>query len=372
MKKSTILLDLTGAQNEQLLDHDLRDGLSSATRTGKYVWVAGDEQICIQRLEKTGADSYGNCVTFNLADYIQLISNTDEADIEGMDFDGKYLWIIGSHSYKRSNIRTKKATENPEKEIKRLTKISMDPNRILLARIPCIADKKGIYELHQSCPDPDNPQEMLTAAKLKHDDKTSELSKALKKDKHLAPFLKIPGKDNGFDIEGLAAYQDRLFIGLRGPVLRGWAIILEVRLGLTKKNNLKLQELVKKGARYRKFFVDLHGMGVRELAAMGDDLLILAGPTMDLDGSMAVYRWKNILGDQPDQLISQEEIEEIVNLPYRSSTHGINKAEGMVMLEDGALLLVYDSPGKNRLVGEHGVQADVYQIKEEEKLNKED
>jgi L-seryl-tRNA(Ser) seleniumtransferase len=38
----------------------------------------------------------------------------------------------------------------------------------------------------------------------------------------------IPGKDNGLDVEGLASVGDRLLVGLRGPVLRGWAIVLEI------------------------------------------------------------------------------------------------------------------------------------------------
>ena len=33
----------------------------------------------------------------------------------------------------------------------------------------------------------------------------------------------IPGKDNGFDMEGLAVDGDRLLLGLRGPVLRGFS-----------------------------------------------------------------------------------------------------------------------------------------------------
>ncbi len=40
----------------------------------------------------------------------------------------------------------------------------------------------------------------------------------------------IPGKDNGFDIEGLAVREDRLLLGLRGPVLRGHAFVLELSL----------------------------------------------------------------------------------------------------------------------------------------------
>jgi len=56
------------------------------------------------------------------------------------------------------------------------------------------------------------------------------LTEALRGDQHLGLFIVIPGKDNGFDIEGLAGAGKRLFIGLRGPVLRGWAVILEVEL----------------------------------------------------------------------------------------------------------------------------------------------
>lgn len=40
-------------------------------------------------------------------------------------------------------------------------------------------------------------------------------------DPHFAPYLAIPGKGNGFDIEGLAVDGQRLFLGLRGPVLLG-------------------------------------------------------------------------------------------------------------------------------------------------------
>jgi hypothetical protein len=46
---------------------------------------------------------------------------------------------------------------------------------------------------------------------------------ALADDPHLGFFVgaMIPGKENGFDVEGLAFYQNRIFLGLRGPVLRG-------------------------------------------------------------------------------------------------------------------------------------------------------
>jgi hypothetical protein len=60
-------------------------------------------------------------------------------------------------------------------------------------------------------------------------------------DPHLAPFMDIPGKDNGFDIEGLAIAGERVFIGLRGPVLRGWATILEVAFNPDAGSQLELK-----------------------------------------------------------------------------------------------------------------------------------
>lgn len=42
---------------------------------------------------------------------------------------------------------------------------------------------------------------------------------------------------------------------------------------------------------YRKHVLDLDGLGVRDLCPSGDDLLVLAGPTMDLDGPVRIYRW---------------------------------------------------------------------------------
>ena len=46
----------------------------------------------------------------------------------------------------------------------------------------------------------------------------------------LRPFLPIPSKDNGLDIEGITARGDRVLLGLRGPVLRGIALVAELRL----------------------------------------------------------------------------------------------------------------------------------------------
>lgn len=364
MKKETVILDFEQAISTQLLDEHIREGLSSIARSGNYLWVAGDENISIQRLELLEDGSYGKAINFFLKDFIELPTTDDEADIEGMDIAGNYLWIVGSHSYKRKKAR--EDSDDPAKEINRLSKVTLDPNRNLLARIPLIQDETGAYILQKACPDPDRPEKTLTAARLRTSGhQWSQLSELLEKDRHLGSFIGLPGKENGFDIEGLAAYKDKIFLGLRGPVLRGWAIILEMQLQEEEDGSLTLKKDEESGALYLKHFLNLHGMGIRELTIYGDDMLILAGPTMDLDGSMEVYRWKNGTQHTGNQQVKRSDIESLLQLPYQYSQHGVNKAEGLVLMKDHSILMVYDSPDEKRKIGDYQVKADVFFLREE-------
>jgi hypothetical protein len=123
------------------------------------------------------------------------------------------------------------------------------------------------------------------------DHRGNTLTRLLREDPHLAPFVGLAGKENGFDVEGLAVAGDRLFLGLCGPVLRGWAVVLELR---PDGDELALRRFDgRKRRRVRKHFPQLGVLGVRDLCLHGDDLLVLAGPTMDLDGPVRVLRWRD-------------------------------------------------------------------------------
>lgn len=366
MKKNKITIDFEEVASEKLLDRNIREGISSISCTGKYLWVAGDENISIQRLERLEDGSYGKAKNYFLKDFIELVSPDDEADIEGMDVHNNYLWIVGSHSYKRKKVRHD--SKDPDKEIDRLCKTKLGPNRNLLARIPMIQSETGEYKLVKTAQDPHDPKRQLSAAKLKHSKKKwSELTKKLRKDRHLGSFIGIPGKDNGFDIEGLAVLDNRVFLGLRGPVLRGWAVILEIELKEDEKNLLRLKKFSDTKTFIKKHFINLHGMGIRELVNQGNDLLILAGPTMDLDGTMEIYRWKNACDKTEEQLVRREDIESIYIFPYRKEKHGIDKAEGLALRDDKSLLIAYDSPDEDKKIGKHKVKLDVIQLEEVEK-----
>jgi hypothetical protein len=184
-----------------------------------------------------------------------------------------------------------------------------------------------------------------------------DLRALLREDEHLGRFVPIPGKDNGLDIEGIAVRGDRLYLGLRGPVLRGWAFVLEVRpyVDPADPGRLRLHDF-SDGLPYRKHVLDLDGLGVRDLCPDGDDLLVLAGPTMDLDGPVRIYRWHDACRAPMPAIVRGRLLSRVLELTYGE---GDDHAEGLSLLGDDRVLIVYDSPATARLTDDGAVIADV-------------
>jgi hypothetical protein len=357
--------------NHPILEFDgqqekIPDSLSAVVVVGDCLWVASDEVTSVERLSSTDGVTFGNHKSFPLHGLINLPAqgaNLDqEIDIEGLDHKDSYLWLVGSHSIKRKKVDNDAGAT--DKKIKKLAKTEIQGNRFLLARIPLIEGAN--QELARTIADPNNPQHTLSAGQLDGDVKSDALSEAIKHaenghgDSHLAAFLAIPGKDNGFDIEGLAVSGERVFIGLRGPVLRGWAVILEVSVEAEDPFRLKLKWIGPDGRPYKKHFLDLRGLGVRDICVDGADLLVLAGPTMTLDGPVAVFRWRDALASTDEQLISSDGLERVLEIP---SGAGHDHAEGIALLTGPRrLLIVYDSPSQDRKVSDRAIKADVFEL----------
>jgi hypothetical protein len=105
--------------------------------------------------------------------------------------------------------------------------------------------------------------------------------------------------------------------------------------------------------------LDLDGLGVRDLCPDGDDLLILAGPTMDLDGPVRIYRWRGAgVAEQPT-IVRGDVLTRELELTYGE---GDDHAEGMSLLGQGRVLVVYDSPAPIRLTPDGAVIADVLRL----------
>lgn len=348
----------------------LNEGLSVVVQIGKTLWVTNDETVTVERLtlvnEGTPAGiSARDHRQFRLQDYLRLPvapssdpDDVEEADLEGLAYDNGYLWLVGSHSLKR--VKPKRG-DTPGKAQKQLARVRRDGNRYLLARIPVVVVDGAPTLVRHSLDGEDR-----VAAQLRGDDAGNDLTEALRNDEHLGPSLQIPGKENGFDIEGLAVTGARLLLGLRGPVLRGWAVILEVEPRGVKgrPSLLKLRKMGPKDRLYRKHLLDLGGLGIRDLCVDGADLLILAGPTMSHDGPVSIFRWPGGAAPPDDSLVSASELKLVLEVPYGQ---GNDRAEGLALftLDGGqtqSLLVVYDAASPDRQPCAHTIEADLFAI----------
>ena len=339
----------------------VKSNLSGAAFTGDWLWVAGDEACGLDRLRRldpVGREAlrFGEVRDFPLAGLLDLPGeDAEEADLEGMAVADGYLWIVGSHGLKRKNA---KAGRDHATNARRLARTSLDGNRRLLARLPIETDERGEPCLVRQSRDG------RRALRLKGDAQDNLLTRALAQDPHFAPYMAIPGKDNGLDIEGLAVDGNRLLLGLRGPVLRGWSALLEVAVEV-HAGQLRLVPLDEAGTLVRKHFLQLDGLGIRDLHFTGDDLYLLAGPTMVLNGEIRVFRWKGarpLLAANREPVRFEAALTGSTSLPHG---RGTNRAEAICDLPPAlsagkpGWLVLYDAPGEDRKDGEHAVFGDL-------------
>jgi hypothetical protein len=350
-----------------------RDSLSAIELAddGSTLFLGVDETVnatpSIERLSLTG-DRYTGHESLPIDELLTLPDaslqkgRVGEVDIEGLAVCSSFLWVVGSHSA----ARKKPKGRSVEEDLKRLARVELGDNRLLLGRIPLVASPQGATLLER--------EGTYRAARL-----VDDIRALLCDDPLLGPFLRsyeladgqrvtIPGKDNGFDIEGLIvtpleAGNSRVFLGLRGPVLRGWATIVELTVTPgDKPNQLGLGRLDSSKARYRKHLLHLDGLGIRDLRADGNDVLILAGPTMTLDGDVAIYRWIDGLHVASEDTLTDLEPGRLVRVLTLPHGRREDRPEGFARLRSGDIIVVYDSPAEARCVGEHAVLADVFAL----------
>jgi Protein of unknown function (DUF3616) len=340
-------------------DEPVRGDLSALVVSGNTLWVANDELPTVERLQAQDGGGYGEHQPFQLRDFFDLPGGPDdEMDIEGLEIDGGYLWVLASHSLTRE--KPKAGSKDHAESLRRLTEVEHHPSRNFLGRVPLVARGDSLTLE----PSVSSDRARLRAACLDTRPKRGRLGKLLKADEHVGRFIDVPAKENGFDLEGIAVRGSRVFLGLRGPVLRGWAMILELDIKESRPGRLQPRRIGPDGERYRKHFLDLEGLGVRDLCFDQDRLLILAGPTMDLDGPVRVFAWPGCLEAGKQMIIREDELEPLLDVPFQ---RGADHAEGIAVLERSngrvELLVVYDSPGPHRLHDAGAsIDADVFEL----------
>jgi hypothetical protein len=383
MRKITLAFD-ADRKNAAGSGKKLAKSLSALVVGGDSIFAGGDEGVTLVRLEKSdGGRRFIERDAIDLREWLDVPSEepdddgkVSELDIEGLtleeDGESTALWLLGSHSFKRGKAEQGKASAA---NLESLSRVSLDSNRLLLGRLPLARNPHGHVRL---APAPAVSMEGR-AAQLDPDSAANPLMRALRRDPLLERFLveerEIAGKDNGLDLEGLeTASGGRVLVGLRGPVLRGIAIVLELApsrvAGPNGVDRLELEPIGPRGEPYRRHFLDLAGNGVRDLCWDGDDLLVLAGPTMNLDAAPAIFRWTGaagVIGDGSSEDVRWigTDIEAldlgVLGLVWKQEALGVDHAESICFLgsDERELVIGYDAPGPNRIHESSHLDADV-------------
>jgi len=363
---------------------DIAKSLSALVCAGGSVFAGGDEGVKLARLEeRDGGQRFELDTLIDLSKWFDLpkpppmdpTKKVKEIDLEGLavDLESNVLWLVGSHSLKRGKAEGGVVTA---KNLKELSEVKSDANRCFLGCVR-LRDEGGKLQLSADGPKPSDER----AAQLVGDETTNELLDEIRGDELFKRFCTagaaIPGKDNGVDIEGLAcAPGGRVLVGMRGPVLRGIAIVLElapmrVESPATKADRMRLTAIGAGGRKYRRHFLDLGGHGIRDLCWDDGDLLVLAGPTAGLDAPPVIFRWKaakEALGkasSDEEQFFWRAEgalVVEPLGADWQQEEPGVDHAETITFIGNKQLAIGYDSPGTTRLRRPATVDVDILEL----------
>ncbi len=322
------------------VDDPIQRDISALVIAGRTLFAACDETASVERLilDDAAGDRFGDHRNFALGEVFDLPDGPDgEMDIESLAIDDGWLWVCGSHSLKRD-------TDDAE-AVSAFDTIEWDPNRAFLGRLPLLDRGDGIVEPVGAIEPVDSPQRI--ARSVAFSGERGYLRKLLAGDPVLGPFLDIPCKENGFDIEGMAVHDNKVWLGLRGPVIGGYAIIIELAVKERRSKSRRLKPRKRNGKRYRLFALDLDGQAIRDLDWHDGALYILSGATTDLEAMQSVYRVFHWPTD--DEIVSADALERVIDLP---TIRGSDHAEGLCIVERNDSLqavVAYDSPREDRV-----------------------
>lgn len=328
--------------------HTLADNLSAAAFAGDRLIVGGDEGDIIGLLDPVdgGYGETGRIAVYGVGGIRRLpqgidaeggaIKVNDEIDIEGMAFEGGALWIAGSHARRRRRVLP---GTDPARALKTIGKgIKPELGRCLIARM-----------------EPDGSSGLRLKSHPRHGDL---LGAAIAGHPVLGPFASQSAKENGLDIEGLAVHGRRLMLGCRGPVVGGFAVVIDVKLA-EEGRHLVFANPDKAIAVH---YLRLDGYGIRDLARDGEDLLILTGPTMEEPGPAALWRWREAFGtSRRDAVVPDDRAGPLVRLGSIEGSGPAGKPEAIALLpgEPDRLLVLRDSAPHRRDGGQVSILAEV-------------
>ena len=227
---------------------------------------------------------------------IRLSDEKKDPDAEGVAYADGFFYVTGSHGRSRNSD----------------------------------SDNDSSYAVFRIPVDPTTgrPKFKPNEDKVVGVESSSRLRKPLRKGEFIKKFYDEPLAEGGINIEGIAVKDGRMHLGLRGPSLDSRAFVLSVDAeAIFSKGDLKSKvtplELGK-------------DTGIRDLAAISDGILVLAGPTRDEAVAYSIWFWDGV-GSTAKQLA-------ILDL---STVRKDAKAEILLPLDEGGgeirALVMFDS-----------------------------
>lgn len=287
--------------------------LSAAAFANGFLWTASDEMRTVECLApfRSGFRLHRQLSLDALFPGLPGADSAREADIEALDVADGRLWICGSHSLtRRSSTAAIKVAVDPE--------IHKRTSRRLLGAVALTDDGGNVMAPGKALP-------------FKG---VGSLRAALAKVPHIVPFMDLPSKENGIDIEGLAVVRKKILVGLRGPVVENIALIAAIALDA----NFRIAQ----GAPFL-HFVDLGGLGVRDLVRWNAEVLIVAGPVSSADGPFKLFRWTP---RRTNKIQKAQEVQDFASGP--------DHPEGICAFSRAStpgLLVLYDTSNPKRASG---------------------
>ncbi|MBB2688985.1 UNVERIFIED_ORG: hypothetical protein GGI63_000120 [Rhizobium esperanzae] len=225
--------------------------------------VVDEKHVCLVAFDE-GAEA--RTIDINETEYkvrnesIDLGPDDSEMDAEAVAADGAYYYVSGSHADKRDPCKVNEGSH-------RLVKIAYDPATGLPVR-----NSDGKLQ---------DFEDGFDISKVLSDDLRGSVGKCLGSDK------------GGFDIEGMASYDGRLYFGLRGPTAPdetaagSGAIAYVFEVGTSPS-------LVTQGNARNPFRIRVaSGRAIRDMASVDGGIVLLLGPDDDnRDVGWSIALWK--------------------------------------------------------------------------------
>lgn len=222
-------------------------GAACAATAPRFTWclIANDEKKYAQFFSIEG----------NLLvpkDLTLLSDKKKDPDAEGVAYSDGFFYVTGSHGRSRKGNKKNKAS-------------------YVVFRFP-VDPTTGIPGIEPS------------ESRIAGIESTSRLRDALHDDDAINAYFDKKLSKGGINIEGIAVKNGRMHFGLRGPSKDKHAFVLSVDTDALFTKDSKL-------ARKMTSLELGKNTGIRDLAAISDGILILAGPTREEKVSYSVWFW---------------------------------------------------------------------------------